>query len=216
MLGRVVLGWEEERKWPLLPGPSRVRGCSRTGVECRSGGSLLSTLPHRAEGGSALGHEVTGCRSCLWELELIIIRDNVRPSTSSKKQRHQGRAQGPGRSATWAIRCGCLSSGAFTEPPAMPALFQKADMPQWTDLRWAVTEEVGEALTVCCTLSDILLVPLSQAGGRNGIKKKSATIEVQGSEMKCEKLFQRLVSRTRTGLLWMVGEEEAASMRTVK
>ena len=48
---------EEERKWLLLPGPSRRRVY---------GTLLLSALPHSREGGSAhwgLGLQALGCRT---------------------------------------------------------------------------------------------------------------------------------------------------------
>lgn len=53
------------------------------------GPSLLSKLSHRGEGGSVLwgmSSQAPGTlESWLWEIESVIIRDNVRPGTSSKK-----------------------------------------------------------------------------------------------------------------------------------
>lgn len=73
------------------------------------GPSLLSELPHREEGGSALwgmrSQAPGSLQSWLWEIESVIIRDSVRPSTSSKKQGQQGKTQGPGPGATWTNRC---------------------------------------------------------------------------------------------------------------
>lgn len=90
------------------PGRKKGNGCPSQGPAGSDavGPSLLSKLPHRKEGGSALG----GMRSLapdrlqnwLWELESVTVRDNVRPSTGSKS--HQGKAQGPGSSATWTNR----------------------------------------------------------------------------------------------------------------
>lgn len=96
MQGRVVPGLkkeahcsrEEEGKWLLLPGPNSGIGC---------GASLLSQLPHSGKGASALWGMRAQAPDWLQKLDLEarINRDNMRPSTRSKKQGHQGRARGP-------------------------------------------------------------------------------------------------------------------------
>lgn len=79
-----------------------------------------------------------------------------------------------------------------------------------------MSEKAGEVLPAPCSPSDMLLGPHFQMQGRNKHFWRSATLKVQGSEIRCEQPFKGLASRTGIDLFWMVQGEEAASMGTIK
>lgn len=98
----------------------------------------------------------------------------------------------------------------------MIALSRRVTTLLWTYWRCVVSEKAGEVLPAPCLPSDMLLGPHFQMQERNEHFWRSATLEVQGSEIRCEQLFKGLASRTEIDLFWMVQGEEAASMGTVK
>lgn len=86
-------------------------------------------------------------------------------------------------------------------------------MLRWTEQRRALSEKVEKALTV-------LSNPFRHATGpslyyifrhrRNGHFQRNVTLEVQGREIRYEKLFEGLMSRT--GLFRMAGREDEVSV----
>lgn len=120
--------WEEDRKQLLLPR-------AQQGSEA-VGPSLLSQLPHSGKGGSALWGTGSQAPGRLHKPDRVarIKRENMMPSTRSKKQAQEDRAWGPGPSAAWTNRLRGLVISGFHRSHNK-CIVQEANWLTWSYLR---------------------------------------------------------------------------------